>query len=367
MTDSKKETSDKKIGVLNFQYSNHNYGAVLQAAALQYFLRDLGFDTTHINYKPRKKISARRYLGEILRYLKLKKARPVARLRNTEAFERFRNVYLRRTDEIMTSEAFKEVSSEFDAVIVGSDQVWRPSMAGDDPIIFFLGSVPKGVDRIAYAASFGDSVWESESDPNFTSQIGKELKQFKAISCREDSGVEICKNTFGLTATHVLDPVMLVDQSFFGEMAKDSPVHPYELVYYKLDEDEDFKLFLSHIERKGQTSPKNLFLKEGTESELSEVSEWVGNIIASSTVITDSFHCLCLSLLFNKEVFYCPNKKRGQSRIESLFRELNIDVSTYYEKDGFVVHRIEYSKISVDFLLESKRSTSRLFILDALN
>ena len=39
-----------KIGIITLWGSNNNYGQVLQAYALQKFLRNYGFDVKHINY-----------------------------------------------------------------------------------------------------------------------------------------------------------------------------------------------------------------------------------------------------------------------------------------------------------------------------
>src|SRR5690606_33131177 len=122
-----------------------------------------------------------------------------------------------------------------DAVIVGSDQVWRPSMA-QDPVAFFLGYVPEEVDRIAYAASFGTATWDFPVSGELTRNIRNELLQFKAISCREDSGVDICKSVFGVQASHVLDPLLLVEDAFLNNIISHSSVgKAARLVYYKLD------------------------------------------------------------------------------------------------------------------------------------
>lgn len=365
MNEVRRSLQKKKIGVLNFQHSNHNYGAVLQAAALQYALSELGFDAIHIDYKPKKDGGIRKSIGKILRFLKIRKSNFKQSLKNKEAFERFREIYLRRTSEITTPAEFTAVSKEFDAVVVGSDQVWRPSMAGHDPIIYFLGSVPNGVNRVAYAASFGESVWEAEDNLELTSQVGRELRKFKAISCREDSGRDICERTFGLTAAHVLDPVLLVDENFFESIVKRSDLDFHEIVYYKLDKEEEFNLFLRFIEDSTQKKPKNLFLKENCRHEFAEVADWVGGIYFSNTVITDSFHCLCLALLFSKEILYCPNVKRGQSRVESLFRDFRLHISKFYDVDGYVVYHVECPKTEFRQILESKRSKSRSFILNA--
>src|SRR5690606_30988210 len=131
--------------------------------------------------------------------LGLRKATDVVHVANTEAFERFRQDFLKRTRRITSPKQFFAVASEFDAAVVGSDQVWRPVLA-KDTLAFFLKYVPEGVDRIAYAASFGSGAWEEADDIVLTEAVRRELRRFKAVSCRELSGVEICKETFGARA-----------------------------------------------------------------------------------------------------------------------------------------------------------------------
>lgn len=107
----------KKIGILNFQYSTHNYGAVLQAAALEHILKAEGHDVEHIDFAPLpKKLT---FKGRV------KKLCP----------------------RITTPEQFSTLAKKYDTVVVGSDQVWRPRMTVD-PEAFFLSYVPAGVDRI---------------------------------------------------------------------------------------------------------------------------------------------------------------------------------------------------------------------------
>ena len=98
---------------------------------------------------------------------------------------------------------------EYDAFIVGSDQVWRPSYNQhlEQAFLNFTENW-KNVKRIAYAASFGVDNWE------FTKKQTKECKRlvqkFDFVSVREDTAVNLCKEHLGIEATHVLDPTLLL-------------------------------------------------------------------------------------------------------------------------------------------------------------
>jgi len=319
----------QRIGVLNFQYSTHNYGAVLQAAALEYMLKSLGHDVEHINYLPLKKSKIlKQVIKKILISLRLIKPRENDIRGNTEAFERFRKKYLTRTLPISRREDFETLASGYNTIIVGSDQVWRPTMTSD-PEIFFLSYVPNGVNRISYAASFGQAEWEADIDDKITALAKRELAKFKAISCRETSGVEICKRIFDVNAVHVLDPLLQASDDFIESVIKDAKPSSQKLVFYKLDYDKSFLVALKELEVERKVKAHNLYLKDGNSNDFEDVSQWLRNIYDSEIVVSDSFHCICLALRLGKEVFYCPNPSRGQARMDDLFNYLDVHIENY--------------------------------------
>lgn len=356
----------KKIGILNFQYSNHNYGAVLQAAALEHIFRQLGHAPAHLDFMARPRLSLKGYLGLVLRKMGLRKTLKVNRVGNDEAFERFRQRFIHRTARIHSAKEFTAAAKAFDAVVVGSDQVWRPAFA-KDTIAFFLGYVPKRVDRIAYAASFGTAVWEQPAEAALTKKVCNELRRFKAVSCRELSGVEICKDVFGVEATHVLDPLLLVDEAFFKEVDGSSSIKAgARLVYYKLDPVPDFQEDLRTLGAAMGSEAVNIYLKDSSIREYREVSDWLALIRNAEMVVTDSFHCICLALRFGKEVIFCPNEDRGTTRMDSLFKKLSIDaepLSADLKTPMFKLSR----RGDIAAVLEGERTHSLEFLTNALH
>ncbi|EQA1694813.1 hypothetical protein O1E46_RS22225, partial [Enterobacter hormaechei] len=124
----------QKIGIINFQYSDHNYGAVLQAAALEKVLERKGFSVKHIDFisTPEKiispiviakKILKRIGLTTIIKKILGRKILIKHDVSNQEAFENFRKRWINRTKRFDTFESLKNEPLDFDAVIVGSDQV----------------------------------------------------------------------------------------------------------------------------------------------------------------------------------------------------------------------------------------------------
>jgi hypothetical protein len=356
----------KKIGILNFQYSEHNYGAVLQAAALEFTLKRLGYNAEHINFIPKNKFRLKSKLKDLLVRIKIIKPEVKNRYKNDVVFEDFRNSFLTRSKKIETEEQFHQLGEFYTAIVVGSDQVWRSKMT-PNPATFFLKYVPNHVERIAYAVSFGAAKWELDKDDPITKMAKEETKRFKAISCRESSGVDICNDVFGVSGIHVLDPLLLVDDEFIEKVIENAKPSSSNLVYYKLGSDEDFKEELAALEKIYNSNAKNIYTRDDGSNEYEDVSQWMRNIYDSEVVITDSFHCICLGLRFGKEVIYYPNPERGQARLDDLFRLFSI--KTEQLANGVLVSCVLSHDSADSFHLKiSKMSDiSRAFITSALN
>src|SRR5690554_7871874 len=106
----------KKVGILNFQYSTHNYGAVLQAAALEHICTQLGHEAQHLDYMAKRRVTFKGRVGQALRKLGLRKTQSHNRVANEEAFERFREMFITRTKKIRNPYEFSSIASEFDTV-----------------------------------------------------------------------------------------------------------------------------------------------------------------------------------------------------------------------------------------------------------
>lgn len=355
-----------KVGILNFQYSEHNYGAVLQAAALEYTLKKLGYNAEHINFIPMSKISFKGRLKKILIKIKVISPRNKGKYQDGIVFEDFRNKFLTRSVKVETEKQFRKLSGSYDAIVVGSDQVWRPKMAAK-PAVFFLKYVPKHVERIAYAVSFGVAQWELGEYDSITKMAKKEIKKFKAISCRESSGLDICNDVFGVSGVHVLDPLLLVDDEFIEKVIENAKPSTSKLVYYKLGADEEFKKVLVGLERNYNTKAKNIYTRDDGSNKYETVYQWMRNIYDCDVVITDSFHCICLGLRFGKEVVYYPNPERGQARLDDLFELFGIK-KEQQDNSKHLFYVLSHEGTDAFKLKTSKmREISKVFITSALN
>ncbi|MFQ2108010.1 polysaccharide pyruvyl transferase family protein [Aeromonas rivipollensis] len=379
---------NKKIGLLNFHYSDHNYGAVLQAAALADVISRLGYSVEHIDFIP-KKIEQKKTLRQLsisilavlgikswLKCMLGKKEYIKPTVTGGEVFEQFRDVWITRSQQTYTaSQQLNTVGTTYSAVVVGSDQVWRPNMfvnKHQDVDAYFLSFLPDSVTRVSYAASFGVDKWEETSDSILSDRVRKAMTKFNAVSVREQTGVAICREHFDVTAQHVLDPTLLNGVEFFERVIAQAGVSKQNenVVYYKLDVDAQFMSTIETIGKIMNSPIEDIYYqKSDLGYRYIPVANWLAKIRDSKFVVTDSFHCVCLAILFNKEFICFSNQGRGLARLESLLNTLGIegrllDNGQFITKPFSELSEIDYSHVNK--ILMQLRIDSEYFIKENL-
>ena len=306
-----------------------NYGGLLQNFALQRVLKSMGHSPKTIDYRPLTNFYSEfpRVFGSWLKTVYLFVFKGVRR-----DFARFRQPKKRNsifdsfvTQWINVSAQISQYSYDLlkremcDAVIVGSDQVWRPNMnlCIEDMYLKFAKNIPTR--RIAYAASFGVDEWEYTEKQ--TKECSALAKKFKAISVREESGVGLCKNNLDVDATWVLDPTLLLQKDDYLKICEDVPAPSKTyLAAYVLNMDESIRKTCEQT-----AAEKGLELKvfsADAQASLS-VPEWLAMFRDASFVITDSFHGTAFSIIFKKEFKCIYNESRGSARFDSLLNLYN--------------------------------------------
>jgi hypothetical protein len=365
-----------KIGLLNFHYSTHNYGAVLQAAALKHFFDKNGYESEQIDFIPKERIISlyrlRHEIGKLKNNLLSKdKNKDITKVKNSSVFEEFRRewIYSSTNKPITTHNQLTKIKHKYFAIVVGSDQVWRPSMTQDYGLLYFLSFAGNNTKRISYAASFGVDYWKSGLVPCMKSRAKSELKKFTAISVRENSGVEICREHFDVRAEHVLDPTLLIGQEFFDTIIDSHPKKNTEasICYYKIDMPQSFVDALDCFAEEVGSSITNIYYSEANG--FLSVHEWLSLIRNSKVIITDSFHCVCFSILFNRPFIYIPNEGRGMTRIESILGELGLEelvCKDITKINAYFTLSKEINYISVNEKLSVLRKKSEKFLTASL-
>lgn len=339
-----------KIGILT-QPLHTNYGCLLQAHALQCVLRQMGHDALTINWADRKN-SLRTRLKKLVRHPYYKYILRVdGRLGpfKRQAFirqhtDRFVRENIRTTAPVPVNDAGRALDEyNFDAYIVGSDQIWRPKYSPDIPTCFldFLGDNSK-VRRLAYAASFGTDKWEYE--PALTQKCARLLQKFHAVSVREDSGVALCREHLGVASVHIPDPTMLLSRHDYVRLTEDDDASesPHKLMSYVLDRKPKIQTWLEKLSddlglSQNIIMPKRKLypnIKAPAEAYVfPPVARWIRGFMDAEYVITDSFHGTVFAILFNKPFITIENASRGQARFHSLLKTFDLESRLVFPTD----------------------------------
>lgn len=356
----------KKIGVLAFFHpQTRNYGAVLQAYALSKTVQQLGYDVELIDIRDKTTIKFSTLLKNKIR-----------RCIEGNPFRTFLKSQVSLSKPLLSFAELNEHANEYYAVIVGSDQVWRPEYCGNMALHYFLDFVPQSVLRVAYAVSFGVDNWTVDQD--ITEIIRKEVHKFKAVSVRELAGVDICKEVFGIKASHALDPTLLVDKKLFYDLLPQhkikQEVKKQYIVSFVLDRTEETDAIESYISKQSGKSIHSInkrkicFFGRKWEKFLS-IKGWLTQLRDSEMIITDSFHCVCFSLIFQKNFICIGNKSRGLSRLNSLLKVVGLEDRiflnfTELENSSFWDTDIDYKRVNDS--LEFQRMISLGLLKDSL-
>lgn len=211
---------------------------------------------------------------------------------------------------------------EFDAYVVGSDQVWRPAYSPFLPNFYldFLGDAP--AKRISYAASFGVDTWEA--DDSMTNLIRPLAQRFDAITVREASGVTLCEKYLGVQAKVMPDPTLLLTAEDYLEVC--GPKHDEQEHYiaaYILDKGEKEQSLINRISADLGLPVRFIGLLDWAKR-TDSLESWIESIAQASFVITNSFHGTVFSILFEKRFLSITNSRRGSSRFSSLLESVGL-------------------------------------------
>ncbi len=352
-----------KIGIYT-QPLSHNYGGILQNYALQQVLKRMGHNPITIHHGQKNYWSnAKCIIHNLLRPLTKQPYWGVVSIKKLNKlkapFKPFIKRYIHATKSVVkcTPEFIKR--QHFGAIIVGSDQVWRPRY--NDIYASYL-SIAKdiAIPKIAYAASFGVDRWEYT--PEQTNQCCELIKQFKAVSVREASGVNLCKKYLNTDAIEVLDPTLLLNRTDYRKLCHNIKCESEKyLLVYILDEDKDKELYVTEFAKQ-----HNLVVKQiHAENQVSmSVEEWLSLFRDAAYVVTDSFHGTVFSILFLKEFISLVNEGRGASRFESLLNKLQLSDRLIVDNQSIPSGQIDWENVSD--LLEKYRKESMLFLENAI-
>lgn len=336
-----------KIGILTLPLQS-NYGGILQAYTLQTVLERLGHEVVVINksryrhLNPVKKPFIYVY-RMIMKYLF---SSPIT-IRREKGFNKvldnlsrkqlYTKDFICKNIHHLDIDSFSELKEkDFDAIVVGSDQIWRSVYAYSmmqslrDAYLYFAKDWST-IKRVAYAASFGTEDWEYTKKD--TSVCGKLIKKFDAVSVRELSGISLCKEFFKYNnAVSMIDPTLLLDRCDYVHLADNKRQAHVNggLFSYILDKREETLHFEEVVIRQTKLNYFSQQLSEDFACDeafapVMPVEAWIRAFEDCEMIITDSFHACAFAIIFNKPFWVIGNKERGLSRLHSLLNLFHLE------------------------------------------
>jgi len=389
----------KRIGIAAVTYKE-NFGSALQTYATQYTLEKMGYDARIFEIKGvHRQIHIKKllyYAGRMFDPVELKYLIANLKSRSRKSASASSDQYAQ--DMIVRKNVYAEFNkkwnkmlplvkgwnglskqaSEMDAVVVGSDQLWRPSnIVGS---FFTLEFVPNNIKKIAFSTSFG----VPELPSNLHKHAKKFLSRIEHISVRENSGAEIVMKECGREATVVCDPTMMLTAEEWMHIQDEKPFAEgkYILMYLMGDNPEQ-REFVKKLSK--STGCRIIGLLHGAtyisydENVADEKpynvgpAEFINLIRNAEFVCTDSFHCCVFSIL-NSTKFFAFRRWPDGSKFSANDRLYTLLQFTGLERRMLMGDEDVESCASddIDFgpVLEKvaeKRKMSMEFLVNALN
>lgn len=318
-----------KIGILTLPLHT-NYGGILQAYALQKVLIRMGHEVILIDGGIHRLPIWRIIASSIKRFV-VSLGKNSNQLFSSFYIRKFvrKNVYFLPKDEFVEE-------NTFDAIIVGSDQVWR-SLYTKDIEYYYLDFAKEWKNKkIAYAVSFGVDYWDYSMEKT---ELCRQLaSNFDYISVREESGIDLCKNYLNVDAAMMIDPTLLLSANEYKSIAaKNRTKVSKGILAYILDETIEKNEVLINLSKTIRMEYHLLNKLTSFMKQYLPIEYWVDSFANAQYVFTDSFHGCVFSIIFNVPFVVYGNKERGMTRFYSLLKMFGLE--------GRLIHSIdEFSK-----------------------
>ncbi len=385
----------EKIGLLSYHFW-YNYGTCLQAYALQYILKKMGYQSEYIDFGWKYpivtetlienfwtytntntnlfrtlKTNLYKYAGAIINHnLYSTLFRDFIYKTNNKLFDKFHNQFIIESPHVKD---LNNIEKNYDFFIVGSDQVWNPSCCEKKYFAhFLLDFVKEKKKKISYAPSIGIKNIDAKAKELFKLY----LPQFQSLSCREEFGCSLLRKTTELEITRVIDPTLLMTREEWLSIAENKEVQPYVLCYILGDKtkivEKSLQIAKKHSLDLKIISMSQVIIEKYQKYIMSNVGprEFLFLLNKSSCILTDSFHGTAFAINFNIP-FYSFFKRTGNSSVSDNSRI--IDLLDLFHLSCRLKESVDFSEdFSCDFkeankILHHEREKSFNFLKHSIN
>lgn len=302
-----------KIDILTFSNAS-NFGAVLQAFALQHYLKLLGHEVKHIDFtytvkQKKSNVTTRENESFFVNF----STRLNGKIKRNR-FAKFRSKYI-SFSEVHCTDLIPVNIDDCEAYIIGSDQIWNTDLNGENTA-FYLDFVTKGK-KIAYAASVGRNM--TDNDRKYIMQYCSRLD---SISVRENSLRNFFVHEFRLDVSVTIDPVFLLDKRKWRIIEKKAVTPSKYILCYLMEDSLGIRDAAVCLSKK--MGAKIIWINGGSVKineqkpfpgrEIKRVGpqQFVYLIDHSVAVVTNSFHGAAFSLIFEKKLCLVEHSKRNE-------------------------------------------------------
>ena len=367
----------KSIKTITFQRA-HNYGAFLQAYALQTCLKSLNYNVKIIDYQNNnidtkkpinfyKKNNIKWTIKSIIDYVKHNK------LLN-DKYKKFNYLIENNFDltkKVKDDEDILNVIEDNDILITGSDQVWNPIITKGVDDIYTLNINKEKIKKISYAPSFG-SIDEID---NYKRQLIKNISKINKISVREKSAQDFLCNELKSRVDVVLDPTLLLTYVEWNDIiVKQNYSEPKEkyILAYDVAPDSEYVKIVNDLSNQSNLKVihfdlKNIYKNEYMNKYSADPFEFINLIKNAEYIVTTSFHATVFSIIFNKKFWVIPHKKTGK-RVTDLLLLMKLSNRVIYALEEFrkrdYNEKINYTLTNEIIVKERKKS--KKWLIDAI-
>lgn len=360
-----------RVGIITLPLYR-NYGGVLQNFALQTTLRKLGHEPVTIDrVYPRG--DRLRFLFSYMKHLFYSMICDTSETYFSYQYsyrpfylKKFLRKYIDRSKPVINYNYKTIIDNRCEAVVVGSDQIWRKKYFDDEWIkAYYLDFIKNtAIRKVAYAPSLGVSTWEYGN--NITKECKELIKEFRGVSTREDSGIVLFRDNYDINITSVLDPTLMLEAHEYMELCKDIKASKSKYLFaYILDKTPDKLQYIKLVADAMGLPAVVIYLKKDI---CVPIEKWLAYIRDCEFVITDSFHGTAFSIIFHKPFWAILNGERGSDRFLSLLNKLNLENRLIINCKRFdkttIIDNIDW--VATDNLLNKWRMHSYDFLSKSL-
>jgi len=351
-----------KIGILTFHRAQ-NYGAVLQAFALQRFLTINGYDVEIIDYRPE-------YIEKVYKIFRYDLFRnknykeflaslltlPIRIIKDYK-FKKFNREYFKLSETSVFNDGI--IPKDYNAFIFGSDQIWNTRLTnGFDKVFWGNFETRKGTRKIAFAPSMETVRLNS----NEATIIKTFLENFDNISVREERLERLLQTLTQKTITTVLDPTLILGDSIFNKMVIEPKTKYRYVLVYDVRSNKDTLLLANNIAK--QLNCKVVEIKawitwriKRKSIQVASPEEFVGLIKNSECVISTSYHCIIFSIIYNRPFYSLELNDGFDGRVKDLLTRIDLSDRIVFDKNVNYTE-IDYEKTKGKLSLLREKSIS---------